>query len=134
MADLNQTLQNREDERHNEALHKYLECAAQLDLPASCHRVLNAIMIETIQKRRKETDELSKTDLLRLTKLTIPTQDRAIAQLKNAGWISSRRIANGGAAFTVTLPGKSSLFDFAGPKGRSINRSKKLRKLSKPQK
>lgn len=132
MADLTQTAQKREDKRQRKAQKMYLERAAQLDLPASCHRVLCALMIETIQKRRKETDELSKTDLLRLTKLTIPTQDRAIAQLKNAGWVSSRRIANGGVAFTVTLPGEGSLFDFAGPKGRSINRSKKLRKLPKP--
>lgn len=123
---LKRTAQDREDERQRNALTRYLSYTSRLNLPGSCHRILSALFAETIQKQRKETEELSKSDLQKMTNLPVPTQDRSIARLKRSGWISSRRIANGGTVFTITIPKKGSLFDLAGPNG--------LRMRAKPQK
>lgn len=135
MTDLRSSAAKREDKRQREALALFFKHSSRLQLPGSCHCVLNAIFNETLLKQCKDTTPLSKKELSKHTKLPTPTQDRAIARLKSEGWIETKRIANGGTIFTVTLPKKGPLYDVAGPKTKVVSRPKsKLRILPKPQK
>lgn len=111
------------DERLGAATRIFFRHLDKAPPPARLYPLLMLLFRETVLKGRANTDVLTNSEIASLLGVTTKTVNNCIADLKEAGWLASRKSAHDGTVRMLLTPGGTkSLYDLAARRERTVKR------------